>query len=114
MDILDALDAFAALSQPARLQAYRMLVEAGPKGVPAGDIACHLDVRQNTMSAHLAVLLHANLVRRQREGRVIRYSINVEMMRGLLGFMLEDCCGGKPDLCQPLIETVTCDQELCA
>ncbi|MEM6382232.1 MAG: metalloregulator ArsR/SmtB family transcription factor [Pseudomonadota bacterium] len=108
MDINSALSAFDALSQQARLEAYRLLVRAGPAGMPAGEIATRLDVRQNTMSAHLAVMLHAGLVQRQREGRVIRYSVDIDAMRALLAFMLEDCCGGNPALCQPIIEEVAC------
>ena len=108
MDILKATDAFAALSQPVRLSAYRLLVQAGERGMPAGAIAKALDMRQNTMSANLAVLLHAGLVRRAREGRIIRYFADYETMRTLLGFVLEDCCGGRPELCQPLIEEIAC------
>ena len=66
MDMLKATDAFAALSQPVRLSAYRLLVQAGERGMPAGAIAEALDMRQNTLSANLAVLLHAGLVRRAR------------------------------------------------
>lgn len=108
MDILKATEAFAALSQPSRLDAFRLLVKAGKAGVTAGDVARHLHVRQNTMSANLAVLLHAGLVRRERHGRTIRYFADYNAMRGLLGFMLEDCCGGRPELCQPLIEEIAC------
>ncbi len=107
MDILNATEAFAALSQPSRLEAFRLLVKAGEDGVMAGDIARQLDVRQNTMSANLAVLLHAGLVRRERYGRTIRYFADFDSMRGLLGFMLEDCCGGRPELCQPLIKEIS-------
>lgn len=108
MDILDATDAFAALSQPLRLKAYRLLVQAGGDGLMAGEISDALDVRQNTMSANLAVLLNAGLVRRERQGRTIRYFANIETMRALLGFLLQDCCGGRPELCQPLIEEIAC------
>jgi ArsR family transcriptional regulator len=108
MDMLKATDAFAALSQPSRLEAFRLLVRAGEDGVAAGDIARRLDVRQNTMSANLAVLLHAGLVRRERHGRTILYFADFAAMRGLLGFMLEDCCGGRPELCQPLIREIAC------
>ncbi|MBV6657778.1 MAG: helix-turn-helix transcriptional regulator [Devosiaceae bacterium] len=104
----DATDAFAALSQPLRLQAYRLLVQAGAEGVAAGAIAARLDVRQNTMSANMAVLLHAKLVRRERRGRSIVYFADFATMQSLLGFMLEDCCGGRPDLCQPLIQEIAC------
>ena len=109
MEINEATEVFSALSQPARLEAYRMLVQAGPKGVPAGKIAAALDVRQNTMSTHLAILLNAGLVTRERHGRSIRYAIDFNAMRALLAFMLEDCCGGQPAMCQPLLDTVACN-----
>ena len=108
MDVSDATNAFAALSQPLRLEAYRLLVQAGGDGLMAGEISAGLDVRQNTMSANLAVLLNADLVRRERQGRTIRYFANYETMQALLGFLLQDCCGGQPELCQPLIEEIAC------
>lgn len=108
MDMIKATDAFSALSQISRMEAFRLLVKTGEEGVMAGDIARALDIRQNTMSANLAVLLHAGLVRRERQGRTIRYFADFDAMRGLLGFMLEDCCGGRPELCQPLIKEIAC------
>ncbi|MBO6676299.1 MAG: helix-turn-helix transcriptional regulator [Rhizobiales bacterium] len=110
MDILDATQAFAALSQPSRLDAYRLLVKAGESGLMAGQISDSLGVRQNTMSANLAVLLHAGLVRRERHGRTIRYFANFEVMRALMQFMIEDCCNGEPQICAPLMDVLTaCD-----
>ncbi|MGR3634593.1 MAG: ArsR/SmtB family transcription factor [Shimia sp.] len=108
MDKLDALSAFAALSQETRLDVFRLLIEAGDAGLVAGEIAETLEVKQNTLSANLSVLLHANLVKNQREGRAIRYFANTTGLQGLLGYMLEDCCGGRPELCRPLIENLTC------
>ena len=69
----------------------------------AGEIGEQLGVRQNTMSANLSVLLQAGLVRNQREGRAIRYFADMQALGGLLGFLMEDCCGGKPERCQPII-----------
>ena len=106
MDVLKATEAFAALSQPSRLEAFRLLVKAGDAGLAAGEISARLDVRQNTMSANLAVLLHAGLVRRERQGRVIRYFASFDTMQDLLGFMLEECCGGRPELCRPVIAEI--------
>lgn len=106
MDSNAALSAFSALSQQTRLDVFRLLVQAGPKGLPAGDIGEQLKVRQNTMSANLAVLLHAGLVRNERQGRTIRYFADFDAMRELLAFMLEDCCGGRADLCQPVIDEI--------
>lgn len=108
MDISKATQSFSALSQPTRLDAYRLLIKAGDAGLQAGEIASHLDMRQNTMSANLSVLLQAGLVRNVREGRSIRYFADYEAMRGLLGFLMEECCGGRPELCRPIIDEIAC------
>lgn len=108
MDNSDAIASFAALSQPTRLDVFRLLVKAGAQGMLSGEIGERLDVRQNTMSANLAVLLNAGLVRNERQGRTIRYFADFDAMRGLLGFLMEDCCGGRPDLCQPVIDEIAC------
>ncbi len=108
MDKTTALAAFAALSQPTRLDAFRLLVRAGPEGIAAGRIAGALCVRQNTLSSNLAVLRHAGLVRAAREGRSIRYSVDFDAVSGLLRFLLEECCGGRPALCRPLIDDIAC------
>ena len=70
----------------------------------AGEIGERLDVRQNTMSANLSVLLNAGLVRNQRQGRMIRYFADIGGIGSLLGFIMADCCGGRPELCQPVID----------
>lgn len=108
MDKNRALAAFAALSQPTRLDVFRLLIRAGTDGMAAGEIAEALGVRQNTMSANLSVLHQAGLVRNAREGRSIRYFADLEGTSGLLGFLMEDCCGGNPALCQPLISKIAC------
>jgi DNA-binding transcriptional ArsR family regulator len=108
MDRLKALDAFAALSQATRLDVFRLLIKAGDIGMSAGSISDALDVRQNTMSANLSVLTRSGLIRSEREGRSIRYFADMAGMRGLLAFLLEDCCGGRPDLCQPVINEIAC------
>ncbi|MEM7530116.1 MAG: metalloregulator ArsR/SmtB family transcription factor [Pseudomonadota bacterium] len=108
MDNTHALRAFAALSQPTRLDAFRLLIQAGPDGMAAGEIVEALGVRQNTLSANLSVLLNAGLVYNAREGRSIRYRADMDGVRGLLGFLLQDCCGGRPERCQPLIEELAC------
>jgi DNA-binding transcriptional ArsR family regulator len=108
MDRNTALAAFAALAQPTRLDVFRLLVAAGPEGRAAGEIAEALEVRQNTMSANLSVLLRARLVRNERRGRQIRYFADMETMRGLLAFLLQDCCGGRPDLCRPVLDAIAC------
>ncbi|GLQ06420.1 ArsR/SmtB family transcription factor [Sneathiella chinensis] len=109
MDTLEAVSAFSALSQPTRLDVFRLLVKAGGTGMLAGDIGEALNVRQNTMSANLSVLLNAGLVRNERQGRTIRYFADMEGMRGLLAFLMEDCCGGQADMCKPVIDQIACD-----
>lgn len=108
MNNADALDALSALGQETRLKVFRLLVQAGPQGMAAGDIAAELGTVQNTMSAHLKVLGQAGLVRAAREGRSIRYFADMTGFRDLLAFLMEDCCNGAPELCQPVIEAITC------
>lgn len=106
MEIKNAATSFAALSQPTRIDIFRLLIKAGPDGLAAGTIAERLDVKQNTLSANLSVLLNAGLLKNQRQGRSIRYYADMGGLRNLLGFLLQDCCGGQSDLCQPLIEEI--------
>ncbi len=108
MDKNDALDAFAALSQPTRLDVFRLLINAGDVGMSAGEISDTLGVRQNTMSANLAILARSGMIRNEREGRSIRYYADMDGLRGLLAFLMEDCCGGRPELCQPIIDQLAC------
>ncbi|WP_420433496.1 ArsR/SmtB family transcription factor [Hyphobacterium sp.] len=104
MDKPTALDALSALSQESRLDVFRLLVKAGDDGLPAGDIAMHLGVRQNTMSTQLAILTRAGLIQRRREGRTIRYAADFQGMRGLIRYLMSDCCGGVPEIVRPLAE----------
>lgn len=108
MDTNTALLAFQALSQETRLDVFRLLMRAGRDGVAAGEIAAHLGVRQNTMSAHLSILSSAGLIFSERDGRTIRYRADLTGIRGLIGFLVEDCCGGNPAQCQPLIAEISC------
>lgn len=108
MDKTQALTAFSALSQPTRLDVFRLLVKAGADGMSAGDIGTALSVRQNTMSANLSILANSGLIRNERHGRSIRYFAEMDGMRGLLAFLMEDCCGGRPELCQPVINEIAC------
>lgn len=108
MDYYHALIAFSALSQSTRLDAFRLLIKAGIAGMSAGQISETLGVRQNTMSANLSILARSGLIRSQREGRSIRYYADMDGMRGLLAFLMEDCCGGRPELCQPVIDELAC------
>lgn len=108
MDKIAALTAFSALSQPTRLDVFRLLIKAGEQGMSAGEIGEKLHIRQNTMSANLAILARTNLVINKREGRSIRYFADYEGIRALISFLLEDCCGGNSEICQPLLSELTC------
>lgn len=92
MDIQEALIAFDALSQETRLKAFRLLVEYGPEGAPAGQLSDALGIPHNTLSFHLNHMSHANLVLSRREGRSIIYSANFDFFTGLIRYMVEDCC----------------------
>lgn len=108
MDKKDALSAFAALGQETRLEVFRLLVKAGQRGLPAGEIAQRLGTVQNTMSAHLKILSASGLITAERDGRTIRYVADMTGLADLLAFLMEDCCAGAPELCQPVIEAITC------
>jgi DNA-binding transcriptional ArsR family regulator len=106
MEISNAVTALAALAQETRLKVFRLLVETGPDGLPATEIAARLGVRQNLMSTHLTVLSAAGLTDVRREGRFIFHAVNPERTRALLSYLVEDCCGGHPGQCASLIETI--------
>ena len=103
MEFDTAVKRLSALAQEARLEVFRLLIKAGPDGIAAGDIARKLDVPANTMSAQLLVLSNAGLIRARREGRSIIYAIHFDAMRELLAFLMEDCCGGRAEVCAPLV-----------
>jgi len=104
MESNEAVKRLSALAQDARLEVFRLLVKAGPEGLPAGEIARTLDTAANTMSAQLLVLSNAGLVRARRVGRSIVYSVDYEAMADLLVFLTEDCCGGRTEICAPIAE----------
>lgn len=101
MEANHALLALAALAQEHRLAAFRLLVEAGPDGLPAGRIAAALDVPASSLSFHLAQLTEAGLVRQRREGRSLIYTAHFPAMTALVQFLTENCCGGEP--CVPVL-----------
>ena len=107
MESNQAIDVFAALSQATRLDAFRLVMAHEPQGLPAGEIARHLDVPQNTMSTHLAILTRAGLIEPERQGRSIVYRAVIERVREITNFLVQDCCGGRPELCDPLIADIT-------
>lgn len=108
MDKTNALSAFDALSQETRLDVLRLLIKAGPEGVPAGEIGDQLGVKQNTMSVNLKVLAQAGLVTTERDGRVVRYAADYKAIQGLVLFLMKDCCGGREELCQPILDQLAC------
>jgi ArsR family transcriptional regulator len=102
MELEQAILALAALAQSTRLGVFRLLVRYEPAGLAAGDIAKSLAVPQNTMSAHLAILARAGLVMSERKSRSIIYRANLKAFQALTSFMVEDCCGGRGELCAPV------------
>src|SRR5258708_32683092 len=104
MELSEAIQRLSALAQEGRLGVFRLLVKAGPGGLAAGEIARRLGVQANTLSAQLLVMSNAQLVRARREGRSIIYAVHFDAMRDLLVFLTEDCCGGRAEVCAPLIE----------
>jgi DNA-binding transcriptional ArsR family regulator len=115
MDLENALIAFDALSQETRLRAFRLLVEHGASGLPAGALGEQLGIPQNTMSFHLSHMAYAGLVATRREGRSIIYTANFEFFTGLITFMVQDCCRADMAQMRPgrkagqsVIELATC------
>jgi len=104
MDAKKTHAAFAALAQPTRLKAFRKLVAAHPQGLPAGAIAQFCKVPHNTMSTHLAALMRGGLIKVARQGRSMNYRADLDGFRGLIDFMMRDCCNGRPEICAPVVE----------
>lgn len=101
----DVISALSALAHQHRLRIFRLLVRAGPSGVPAGEIAEHVGISATSTSFHLKELEHAGLITATRQGRFIRYAVQVEGMRQLLTYLTEDCCQGQPELCGGTVKT---------
>lgn len=93
----DVLGALGALSQETRLEIFRLLVQSGPRGRAAGAIAQALGVPSATLSFHLAVLTNAGLIVQRRESRSLIYSADYEVMDGVVGFLMENCCGSPAE-----------------
>jgi ArsR family transcriptional regulator len=106
------IGALGALAQETRLDIFRLLVEKGPEGMPAGDIGARLGQPSPTMSFHLNQLRFVGLVSSRRESRSIIYSANFKAMTDLLSYLTENCCGGRPELCEPA--NAGCDSECVA
>jgi DNA-binding transcriptional ArsR family regulator len=99
------IGALGALAQETRLDIFRLLVQKGPEGLPAGEIGSRLGQPSPTMSFHLNQLRFAGLVSSRRESRSIIYSANFKTMNDLIAYLTENCCGGRPELCNPVAAT---------
>jgi ArsR family transcriptional regulator, arsenate/arsenite/antimonite-responsive transcriptional repressor len=104
MELEASVQILSALAHASRLTVFRLLVQAGEGGMPAGEIARLTGIVPSTLSTHLGVLTQAGLIGARRDGRLIIYTADYARMRELLGFLLEDCCGGAPEVCAPLAE----------
>ena len=100
MEKSDAVAALAALAQDSRLDVFRLLVRAGPAGLPAGAVASALALAPNTLTFHFDRLRQAGLITVRREGRSMIYAARYETMNGLLAYLSENCCAGAADACQ--------------
>jgi ArsR family transcriptional regulator len=109
MEIELALSALNALAQESRLKVFRLLMQSGSAGMAAGDIARKLGVPHNTLSAQLAILARARLVTSRKQARSVIYAVDLDGTRRLLSFLVEDCCGGKPEVCAPLLARALAD-----
>lgn len=99
MEVTNAVQMIASLAHETRLALFRLLVRAGDDGVSAGAIGSALGVAPSTLSHHLSHLEHAGLIRSRRHSRHIVYAVVPDAVRGLVTYLTEDCCGGRPDLC---------------
>jgi ArsR family transcriptional regulator len=105
MENIVAVKIFASLAQESRLALFRLLVQAGPEGLPAGVIAEQLGLPSSTLSFHLKELSHAGVVQSRQAGRFVYYSADFTSMNALIGFLTENCCGGQPqECCVPLVQ----------
>ena len=95
MEMNQAVDALSALAQETRLKVYRLLVEAGPEGLAAGRIGEALDLPPATLSFHLAHLARAGLASSRQDGRFVIYAADFRNMNALVGYLTENCCGGR-------------------
>lgn len=108
MDVKTAVESLESLAHETRLGVFRLLVQAGPRGLSAGDIADRLGALQNTMSSHLHKLGRAGIVHSRREGRHVIYSANFAALSSLIVYLMEDCCGGSAEVCEPVAARINC------
>ncbi len=108
METQTAIQAFSALAHEQRLSLFRLLVKAVPDALPAGEIARRLSLPASTLSGHLSALQQAGLIRAERQSRSILYSIDQQGTAGLIRFLMEDCCAGRPDICGVDLKEMAC------
>jgi DNA-binding transcriptional ArsR family regulator len=113
MKKIDVISALSALAQETRLDVFRHLMKKLPDGVLAGDLATKFEVPPSTMSAHLAILARAGLVSFERQSRTISYKAELDGIRDLLEFLVKDCCGGKSNDCNRLLEAALTPARCC-
>jgi ArsR family transcriptional regulator len=106
-----ALAAFGALSQETRLRLLKLLVVAGPDGIAAGSLAEQVGVSPSNVSFHLKEMERAGLVTQRRDARSIVYSAEFDTLSGLIRFLMEDCCSGRPDICMPALAAPCCQPD---
>ncbi len=106
MDTRSAISSLSALAQETRLAIFRLLVEAGTEGLAAGAIAERLRIPASSLSFHLAELTRAGLIAQRRESRSLIYSADFRAMNALVGYLTENCCGGNPAACAPLMSKI--------
>ena len=105
---MSAIETLTALAQPTRLTVFRRLIKVYPDQIIAGEIARACKVPHNTMSTHLALLARAGLITARREGRMMYYTANLEGFQSLMKFLMQDCCGGRAEICAPLLAELSC------
>lgn len=108
MNRRQAISAFAALSQDTRLSIVRLLVKAGQEGMAAGAVADEVGVSASNLSFHLKELQRAGLIDARRDARSIIYTADYAGLRGLIAFLMKDCCGGRPEICEPALADSCC------
>src|SRR5271154_598049 len=102
METQNTVTALAALAQDNRLEVFRLLVQAGPDGMAAGQVADRLGLAPNTLTFHFDRLRVAGLVTVRRDGRSMIYAARFEAMNGLVAFLTENCCQGAAEVCAPV------------
>jgi ArsR family transcriptional regulator, arsenate/arsenite/antimonite-responsive transcriptional repressor len=99
MELIDATGIFSALGHETRLALFRRLLRSAPEAISAGVLALELDIPPSTLTSHLQILQRSGLIRSRRESRTILYSVRAETVQSIVGFLVRDCCRGRPELC---------------